>query len=74
MSNGNKKLTNLYVKNFDQDFNETKLCQLFSAFGTITSCKIQMDNNGQSKGFGFVNFERPDMAQKSSSYVRRWKT
>ncbi|CAF3137969.1 unnamed protein product [Rotaria sp. Silwood2] len=43
--------------------NETKLCRLFSTYGTITSCKIQTDNNGQSRGFGFVNFERPEMAQ-----------
>jgi hypothetical protein len=25
-----------------------------------------MDNNGQSKGFGFVNFERPEMAKNVS--------
>ena len=58
--------TNLYVKNFGQDIDESKLCQLFSVYGTITSCKIATDENGQSKGFGYVNFERPDMATNVS--------
>ncbi|CAF1081268.1 unnamed protein product [Rotaria magnacalcarata] len=58
-------LTNLYVKNFGKDINETELCQLFGTYGMITSCKIQMDNKGQSRGFGFVNFERPEMAQNA---------
>ncbi len=50
MSNGNydnstinkkqSNFTNLYVKNFGTDINETKLCQLFSEYGIITSCKV----------------------------------
>ncbi|CAF4046525.1 unnamed protein product [Adineta steineri] len=56
---------NLYVKNFGKDMTETELCSLFAACGTITSCKVQTDNNGQSKGFGFVNFEKPEMAQNA---------
>jgi RNA recognition motif-containing protein len=38
----NKRSTgaNLYVKNFGKDIDESKLCQLFSAYGTITSCKV----------------------------------
>ncbi len=50
MSNGNydnstintnrSNFTNLYVKNFGTDINETKLCQLFAEFGIITSCKV----------------------------------
>ncbi|CAF0862576.1 unnamed protein product [Rotaria sordida] len=63
MDQRRSNFTNLYVKNFGKDMNETKLCHLFGTYGTITSCKIQTDNNGQSKGFGFVNFERSEMAQ-----------
>jgi hypothetical protein len=33
--------TNLYVKNFGKDMDESKLCQLFSVYGTITSCKVK---------------------------------
>ncbi|CAF1254957.1 unnamed protein product [Adineta ricciae] len=51
------------------NFNETKLCQLFSTFGTITSCKIQTDSNGESKGFGYVNFERPEMAREAMEHL-----
>ncbi|CAF1069967.1 unnamed protein product [Adineta ricciae] len=72
MSNGKKRSsnsTNLYVKNFGKDFNETKLCQLFSAFGTITSCKIPTGSNGESRGFGYVNFERSEMAREAMEHL-----
>ena len=32
--------TNLYVKNLDYNINDDKLKELFSEFGTITSCKV----------------------------------
>ena len=31
---------NLYVKNLDDSINDDKLRELFSEFGTITSCKV----------------------------------
>lgn len=33
--------TNLYIKNFGKDIDESKLCQLFSSYGVITSCKVR---------------------------------
>ncbi len=35
-----QRKTNLYVKNFGDDMNESKLCKLFDIYGTITSCKV----------------------------------
>jgi len=56
---------NLYVKNLDDDINDEKLNAEFSPFGTITSCKVMVDDKGASKGFGFVCFSAPDEATKA---------
>ena len=36
----NEETTNVYVKNFDNDMNERQLCELFTKYGTITSCMV----------------------------------
>lgn len=55
--------TNLYVKNIDPEVTENEFVELFSRYGTVTSAVVQMDDEGRSKGFGFVNFEIHDQAQ-----------
>lgn len=55
---------NLYVKNIDDNINEEKFRALFEPFGTITSCKLVVEN-GVSRGFGFVCFSAPDEATKA---------
>ncbi|XP_046899872.1 polyadenylate-binding protein, cytoplasmic and nuclear-like isoform X2 [Hypomesus transpacificus] len=59
------KFTNVYVKNFGQDVDEQKLTDLFSKYGRITSVCVMKDENGKSRRFGFVNFERHKDAQKA---------
>jgi polyadenylate-binding protein len=56
---------NLYVKNLEDDMDEEKLTAEFSAYGTITSCKIMKDDKSNSRGFGFVCFSSPDEATKA---------
>lgn len=56
---------NLYVKNLSDIIDEAKFREEFSQFGTITSCKIVIDGNGRSRGFGFVCFESPEQAAKA---------
>ncbi|CCJ28224.1 unnamed protein product, partial [Pneumocystis jirovecii] len=56
---------NLFVKNLDDDIDDERLRQEFSIYGTITSAKIMVDDNGKSKGFGFVCFSSPDEATKA---------
>ncbi|KAK7396620.1 hypothetical protein VNO78_17753 [Psophocarpus tetragonolobus] len=59
------RYTNLYMKNLDLDITEATLQEKFSSFGKIVSLVISKDNNGMSKGFGFVNYENPDDAKKA---------
>lgn len=56
---------NLYVKNLDDEYDDVKLQNEFTPFGTITSCKVMKDDKGTSKGFGFVCFSSPDEATKA---------
>ncbi|XP_057438216.1 polyadenylate-binding protein 7 [Lotus japonicus] len=57
--------TNLYMKNLDLDITEALLKEKFSSFGKIVSLAISKDENGMSKGFGFVNYENPDDAKRA---------
>ena len=41
---------NLYVKNLDDTIDDARLREEFSAYGTITSAKVMMDDKENSKG------------------------
>lgn len=62
------RFTNVYVKNFsnDPDFTNMQLVELFSIFGEIQSACVMRDENGRSKGFGFVNFVDPECALRAT--------
>ncbi|PKI72556.1 hypothetical protein CRG98_007078 [Punica granatum] len=66
LSRANAIYTNLYVKNLDPDVTEEVLREKFSDFGKITSLVIVKNENGISRGFGFVNFESPDDAKQAT--------
>jgi polyadenylate-binding protein len=59
------KFKNLYVKNLDPDVTEEVLREKFSKFGKIASLVIKTEDNGMSRGFGFVDFENPDDARQA---------
>ncbi|KAG6433611.1 hypothetical protein SASPL_105226 [Salvia splendens] len=45
---------NLFIKNLDQAIDTKALFETFSAFGTVLFCKIAIDHNENSRGYGFV--------------------
>ncbi|XP_062247522.1 polyadenylate-binding protein 1-like isoform X2 [Platichthys flesus] len=59
------KFTNVYIKNFGEDYSEEKLKGVFSAFGRTLSVRVMKDERGRSRGFGFVNFANHDDARKA---------
>jgi polyadenylate-binding protein len=66
VANGNKKYTNVYVKNLPDTVTEEQLKTMFTPFGTVQSAVIMKGDDGSvSKGFGFVNFEEPESAEKA---------
>ncbi|GAB5569164.1 polyadenylate-binding protein 1-like isoform X1 [Prionailurus iriomotensis] len=60
------EFTNIYVKNLHVDVDEQGLQDLFSQFGKMLSVKVMRDDSGHSRGFGFVNFEKHEEAQKGT--------
>jgi polyadenylate-binding protein len=60
---------NIFIKNLDPTITHKELFDTFSAFGNILSCKVQMDEKGNSKGFGFVHFERSEQADQAIAQV-----
>ncbi|KAJ1948613.1 Protein phosphatase PP2A regulatory subunit B, partial [Linderina macrospora] len=59
------QFTNVYVKNLNTEVDDKALEELFAKFGTITSAIVQRDEEGTSRGFGFVNFENHEDARKA---------
>lgn len=64
-SDSEAKFTNIYVKNLDTKVDEEALSKMFEEYGKVSSTIIMKDNDGNSKGFGFVNMESPDQAAKA---------
>jgi polyadenylate-binding protein len=51
------------VKNIPKAWSDDKLKEYFEQFGTLSSVKVELDQKGESKGFGFVCFEESDSAK-----------
>jgi len=57
------QFTNLYIKNLDVEVTQEEFEEMFNRFGNVTSAVIQVDDQGNSRGFGFVNYESHEEAQ-----------
>jgi len=60
-----KQFTNVYIKNFSDKLDEEALKTMFEKHGSVKSVAIMKDQNGLSKGFGFVAYESHEEAQKA---------
>ena len=54
---------NIFVKNLAPSVDNRDLFDTFSEFGNILSGKIVTDENGVSKGYGYIHFETAESAQ-----------
>ena len=60
--------TKLFVGSLPWSVNDDELKETFEKHGTVVSAKIVTDrNSGRSRGFGFVEMESSEDAQKAMS-------
>ncbi|KAK2461225.1 hypothetical protein APHAL10511_006752 [Amanita phalloides] len=53
---------NLFCKNLDPEIDSNALFSHFRQFGSIVSARVMRNENGDSRGFGFVSFQTPEQA------------
>ena len=68
MGESARKFTNVFVKNFGEEWNDEDLAKQFAKYGTILSCTVMKGDDGKSKGFGFVAFESPEEAEQVRTF------
>lgn len=61
----NVQYTNIYVKSVPTHWDEKRLKDLFSECGEIKSVAISKNDDGKSKGFGFIDFVEHEAAAKA---------
>eukprot|EP00122_Pirum_gemmata_P011798 Pgem_evm1s10936 len=64
---GNGQLWCLFVYNLPSQTEDNLIYNLFSPFGNVISVKVVRDENGNCKGFGFVNMSNYEQAQMAVS-------
>ncbi|PFH50621.1 hypothetical protein AMATHDRAFT_144718 [Amanita thiersii Skay4041] len=53
---------NLFCKNLDPEIDSNGLFTHFRQFGQIVSARVMRNENGESRGFGFVSYQTPEQA------------
>ena len=53
------------MQNLEKNITTRELHDTFADFGEILSCKVAVDKEGKSKGYGFVHFAEPTAAKRA---------
>ncbi|XP_068483225.1 polyadenylate-binding protein 2-like [Phaseolus vulgaris] len=61
----NSGIANVYIKNLDKSIDDKCLFDVFSSFGNILSQRVARDASGESRGYGFVQFETEASAKEA---------
>jgi len=56
---------NLVVKSIDTGVTQQQFYEAFQRFGPIRSCKLELFSDGKSRGFGYIQFENEEAANRA---------
>eukprot|EP00826_Nyctotherus_ovalis_P007511 TRINITY_DN1188_c0_g1_i7.p1 TRINITY_DN1188_c0_g1~~TRINITY_DN1188_c0_g1_i7.p1 ORF type:complete len:451 (+),score=124.08 TRINITY_DN1188_c0_g1_i7:135-1487(+) len=56
---------NVFVKNLPLECKSKELYELFSEVGKVVSCRVRYNANGTCRGYGYVQFENKETADKA---------
>lgn len=57
-------LSNVHIKNLDTSVTLADIDSTFGTYGTIFSSKLAVDEAGNSRGYGYVQFDAKESAEK----------
>ncbi|KAG9101154.1 Protein phosphatase PP2A regulatory subunit B [Ceratobasidium sp. UAMH 11750] len=59
----------IFIRNLDERIDDKALHDTFAAFGNVISCKVTIDEAGNSRGYGFVHYETAGSAETAIKAV-----
>ncbi|CEL99902.1 unnamed protein product [Vitrella brassicaformis CCMP3155] len=65
MQVGENRQCSLFVFHIPTEWTESDLATQFTPYGHVTSVRVMTTPEGVSRGFGFVNYDNPDAAQRA---------
>ncbi|KAL7674543.1 hypothetical protein ACOME3_000820 [Neoechinorhynchus agilis] len=63
--------TNVFIRNLKKTIMDRELYETFDQFGPVGSCRISRDSFGRSLGYGYIDFENPQDAERAIERVDR---
>ncbi len=63
--NSDSMRKNLLVRNLDTKINAREFFKMFEVYGEIKSSKLETNENGESKGYGYVYYNNAEDAEEA---------
>ena len=56
---------NIFIKNLDKEVSTRQIDELCQQFGSLMCCSVRTDENGQSLGYAYVQYETEESAKRA---------